>query len=101
MNLIKRTRIVSEELLETVRALPCLACASLNPGAARASIEGNRNDAHHVISRGAGGDDVARNVMPACREHHQEWHRVGMHAMAKRYGVIRIWLEETGHLTSE
>ena len=34
-------------------------------------------DPSHIQSRGAGGPDTVGNVIPLCRNLHNEWHRVG------------------------
>lgn len=77
----KQTRIKDPELLSVVRNLPCLCCLK-SPA-----------DAHHVTSRGAGGGDTETNVMPLCREHHQEWHARGSAHMVNTYGAVKAWLE--------
>ena len=94
----KPVRIVDEELLAYVRTLPCMACASVDPRGARDNLTGNRNHAHHVVSRGAGGHDTVSNVMPLCATHHDQWHRVGKLQMAKEFAVVREWLSLCGHL---
>lgn len=94
------SRIVDEDLLEAVRQLVCLACASLDPQGAWEAIHDNqiRCHPHHVVSRGAGGHDLAANVMPLCFKHHREIHSVGTLTMAKRYAVVKDWLIAAGHL---
>lgn len=94
----KPKRIVDEHLLALVRTLPCLACASLDPRSARENLLTNKNHAHHVKSRGAGGDDVASNLMPLCTRHHGMWHMIGMLSMAQKFEVVRDWLVLNGHL---
>lgn len=31
-------------------------------------------DAHHILLRSQGGDDVEDNLIPLCRQHHFEYH---------------------------
>jgi hypothetical protein len=76
----KLPRIVDEELLEQVRKLPCMACG-IRP-----------SDAHHLTSRGAGGSDVAVNVMPLCREHHSAYHQNPGYVISA-FPCVRSWLE--------
>lgn len=77
----RKTRPVRDKsLLETVRTLPCLGCMR------------TPSDAHHVTTVGAGGGDTVDNVMPLCRDHHQEWHRRGGGYMADKYGAVWNWL---------
>ena len=77
----KSRRIRDPELLAVFRTFPCLACG-ITP-----------SDAHHISSRGAGGDDVPSNLMPLCREHHAEYHARGPAYMIRTYSRVRGWLE--------
>jgi len=77
---MKLKRAVNKELLDYVKTLPCLCCTTTPV------------DAHHVTHQGAGGKDVATNLMPLCREHHQEWHKVGPSKMCEKYQSILEWL---------
>lgn len=76
----KTKRIVDRKLIEQVRKLPCMAqpCAE-------------RSDAHHVTPKGAGGSDVANNLMPLCREHHSLWHQNPSQVIVK-FPCVRSWL---------
>lgn len=99
----KTVRIVNEQLLETVRRLPCMACASQEPKEARRAVIEDYNcgsDAHHVISKGAGGGDTPDNVMPLCRMHHQLWHSQGRTWMCERYVGVKHWLESAKEVTA-
>lgn len=99
----KHRRHVDSELLEAVRQLPCMACASLDPHGAYEAIHdhGIRSHPHHVVSRGHGGGDVAQNVMPLCVTHHQVIHRMGLTWMANKFQVIQDWLLEAGWEVSQ
>lgn len=81
MGFEKPLRIQDEELLSTVRTLPCLACLAPPP-----------SHAHHVTTRKAGGSDVAENVMPLCPLHHSAWHQNPGHFI-REHGGVRAWLE--------
>jgi hypothetical protein len=96
--MMKPKRIVDEELLETVRQLPCLACASIDPDGARAALhdDGIRSHPHHLYSRGAGGNDVPENLMPLCFNHHRMVHSKGLSVMAYYHPVIKNWLISAG-----
>ena len=98
--MLKRPRIVNEELLAVVRTLPCLACSERHPGLAIDSISDgySQSQPHHVTSRGAGGDDVAENLMPLCMWHHIEIHKIGLSSMSDRYPTIKRWLILAGRL---
>lgn len=80
----KKKRLEDPHLLAEVRTLPCMACI---PG-----LQRNPTEPHHVTTRGAGGDDVAENVMPLCVRHHAEWHQGGPGKMCKKYPAVRYWL---------
>lgn len=82
---MKPARIENEELLATVRGLPCIACGRHPPV-----------DAHHVRTRAAGGHDEAENLMPLCREHHTHIHRIGIRQMAEHFPSVFTWLNLAG-----
>ncbi len=94
---MKPKRIKNTKLLDEVRSIPCLACCSI---ALKSGVNVNdllesavRSHAHHVISVGAGGDDVAGNLMSLCSRHHREIHQVGRRAMSELYPVVADWLD--------
>lgn len=60
---------------ERCRGLPCLVCGAAPP-----------SDPAHVTTRGAGGGD-RYNVVPLCREHHDEQHRNGIANFQEQHGV--------------
>lgn len=80
----KHKRIVNHELMAIVRSLPCMACGT------------KPSDAHHITTRGAGGDDVPENLMPLCSHHHREWHQMGPNFMIKTYSCVKHWLVGAG-----
>jgi hypothetical protein len=94
----KPKRIVSPKTLDEVRNVLCMGCASLDPAAAREAAfdHGIRSHPHHLISKGAGGPDIIQNLLPVCVPHHQEIHRIGLAAMASKYGCIAHWLRLAG-----
>lgn len=85
MSYQKIKRIIDEELLDVVRSLPCVACNKPPP-----------NHAHHLFSKGSGGDDVASNIISLCFSDHREIHDHGLTAMADKYPSVRYWLELAG-----
>jgi hypothetical protein len=95
---MKPTRFVHKELLEVVRNLPCLACASIDADGAREAMYDNkvRSHPHHLISRGAGGGDVAENVLPVCVKHHNMVHQTGLVRFANEFKVVKDWLDGAG-----
>lgn len=51
-------------------------------------------DQHHIVSRGAGGDDASANLIHLCRECHtgsQGVHTLGRWTFAKRWGLEERW----------
>lgn len=79
----KPERIRNQELLNDVRGRPCLIC-------------GQPSDPAHVRGRGAGGDDVATNVVPLCRLHHREQHQLGWSRFLDRHPSVEQRLHELG-----
>lgn len=43
----------------------------------RCEVCGAVADAHHIVSRGAGGSDEPYNLISLCRQHHGDYHQVG------------------------
>lgn len=75
-----------------IRRLPCVICRRLSSDphliftAAYGSYMGGPSDAAHVKTRGSGGDDIG-NLIPLCRRHHQEQHRIGVRSFEDRHLV--------------
>jgi hypothetical protein len=57
----KPKRYINEEYLNWIRMQPCFNCKKSPP-----------SDPHHILSRGAGGSDLA--VIPLCRICHVKYH---------------------------
>ena len=81
---MKPKRIVDEELLDVIRSISCICCLA------------TPSQPHHVKSRGAGGDDVAINLLPLCALCHYEIHKRGLVYMSEEYPGIREWLVLAG-----
>jgi 5-methylcytosine-specific restriction endonuclease McrA len=62
----------------------CLVCKKINP------------DRAHVKTRGSGGGDEEWNIMPLCREHHVEQHKIGIVTFAEKYKAVKAYLEKHG-----
>lgn len=78
---MKPKRVVNKDLVEFVKSLGCICCASSPP-----------NDAHHVTHKGAGGGDTWDNLMPLCRKCHSQWHQQGPGKMIEEYKSVEYWL---------
>lgn len=76
---------------EFIRSLPCTICWSPGP-----------NDPHHVETRGAGGGES--DLIPLCRNHHNEFHRQGKAFFQTKYKIdlgkiaryLWNWRQENG-----
>lgn len=79
MNLPKDVRLISTMALDLARQQPCIVCSQ--PA-----------DPHHLKTRAAGGHDVEFNLMPLCRVHHTEIHKLNNVRMAEKYEAVKNWL---------
>lgn len=81
-------RVINKALLSAYRQLNCIACLPVK----------NNNDtvAHHIKSRGAGGDDISSNLMPLCVKHHAEVHTYGLSIFSNKYSIVKMFLENNG-----
>ncbi len=76
----------SSENLALIRKKACLICSNGN------------SDPHHLTTRGAGGRDSLDNLVPLCRTHHVEIHKIGRVTFAKKYVSFMGWLEENDRM---
>lgn len=76
----KTRRIHNPDLIKKVRDQRCTICNSWP------------SDAHHITTRGAGGDDTGDNLMPLCRDHHILWHQKGIGFMIQQFNKVSDWL---------
>jgi hypothetical protein len=53
-------------------------------------------DYHHIKSRGAGGTDHDWNLLPLCRKHHTEVHKIGLRTFAQKYPNVSKFLRING-----
>ena len=81
MGLQKEKRTVNRDLLSETRQRPCAACGARGP-----------SHAHHLTTRGAGGNDTEDNLMPLCFRHHAEFHTKGASYMVQIYRAVSMWL---------
>ena len=79
MKFPKDVRLISTMALDLARQQPCIVC-------------GQRADPHHLKTRASGGHDVDYNLMPLCREHHAEIHKLGNIRTAEKYEQVKNWL---------
>lgn len=81
---MKQKRKVDKALIKQINQGRCIVCSALNP------------DAHHVKSKASGGHDVSSNLMPICRIHHTEVHKIGLNRFSDKYAQARGWLINNG-----
>jgi 5-methylcytosine-specific restriction endonuclease McrA len=77
----KPCRIQDTKALEDCKLKPCL----ITDCPAKA-------DPHHIVSRKAGGHDLEHNLMPLCRGHHTEVHKIGLVTFSDKYEVVKEFL---------
>ena len=81
---MKLARIIDRKLLDSFHLKSCIVC-------------GKRGcDPCHIMSVGAGGDDVLDNLMPLCRLHHTEQHQIGLYSFVMKYRGLTQYLKVKG-----
>lgn len=85
-------RVEDRDLLDTYHNKKCLACDS------------RPCDPAHIRTVARGGPDTTWNVVPLCRKHHTEQHKLGWDRMRRKYPQLHIelilqgWTKENGRL---
>lgn len=79
----KTKRIVNRALLDEYRDYPCVCCNS-SYGVS----------AHHLKTKGSGGNDVVDNLVPLCGVHHTEIHKLGEYTMKIKYPGLERFLRK-------
>lgn len=79
----KIKRIKDREVMDAVKALPCLICK-------------RPSDPCHVKSRGSGGDDVVSNMLNMCRHHHTESGAIGWDRFIQKHPIVGFVLWSKG-----
>lgn len=74
MSLKKPKRVIDLKLIRRIKAEACRACDAPPP-----------SDAHHLRTKGAGGDDSLTNLISLCRGCHQAIHRMGVKTFVERW----------------
>lgn len=78
-------RIENRKLLDSYHNSACVACG-----------ETQGTHAHHVRTKGAGGDDVPENLIALCFFHHRMIHDKGTAFMAEKFFSVFHWLTNNG-----
>lgn len=77
-------RQVDDELRAKYRTLRCLVCDT------------SPCDPCHIKTVGSGGHDHANNLMPLCRDHHTEQHRIGLFSFIERHANVGLYISTIG-----
>lgn len=85
----KTKRIVDEKLLKRVRARPCDACG-------KCSTKEYPNQACHIRSKGAFGDDIENNLLTMCPLCHHNQHLFGWKRFLSENEFLRQKLAQKG-----
>lgn len=85
----KPKRKVDKDILAQVRKRPCYACN-------KPSTKDSPNQAAHVRSRGASGDDTEDNLLSLCLWCHHFQHTKGWRAFLEKYPFLRQRLAQMG-----
>lgn len=75
----KPKRIKDRALLDTFHDKPCI----ISNQDCLGDVTG-----HHLISRGAGGNDEPSNLLALCALHHKEVHAIGRETFLRKYKEI-------------
>ena len=74
MKIPKQKRIVDRKLLDSYQGKTCAIC-----------FNSYGTVAHHIKSKGSGGDDIRENLICLCMKHHSEIHQIGMKTFFNKY----------------
>lgn len=69
----KPIRVKNRKLLDSYHDRSCLACGY------------HRSDPCHIKTLKSGGPDAEFNIVPMCRQHHVEQHKIGWDSMRRKY----------------
>lgn len=83
--LSKSNRKQDKEVLESFYEKSCLVCGKFGC------------DPAHIKTKGSGGDDEKNNLMPLCRIHHIEQHKIGIVTFIKKYQSVYSYVERLGY----
>lgn len=98
MKLKKPKRKTDRAFLDWITWHLCLSCHGFEKSVRSMVPEVPRVDPAHIKTRGAGGMDIG-NVIPLCRAHHQEQHKIGVKTFGKKYGFdLKQMAEEYARL---
>lgn len=80
----QRLFLKGEKAREEIRQKPCCICGS------------RPVDPCHIKSFGSTGLDIEWNMVPMCRQHHQQQHRIGIMTFYQKYLTYQLALREKG-----
>lgn len=73
----KKKRIINRELLDSYHSKPCI----INKGCMGQVV------AHHIKTKGSGGDDIENNLWALCMLHHKILHDIGHYTFCIKFGL--------------
>lgn len=82
----KPHRVSNRELLDRYRLYDC----SVN------ACTVSEVCAHHIKTKGSGGNDEEDNLLSLCQKHHAEVHQIGLCKFSNKYPEIEYKLREKG-----
>lgn len=82
--MLKPSRIENKSLRSEFHSKKCLVCQR----------EGS--DPAHIKTVGSGGHDAENNIIPLCREHHQEQHMIGIGTFCMKYSQVEDHISRLG-----
>lgn len=53
---------------------------------------------HHIKTKGSGGHDHSKNLMPLCQKHHNEIHQIGLREFVSKHHTAREYIEWLGFI---
>lgn len=80
MSYPKPKRIKNRKLLDSFHDKACV----INNYGCSGQVSG-----HHIQSKGAGGPDVAENILALCHWHHVEIHKIGSSKFIEKYPDLK------------
>lgn len=75
---------MKKDIHQKIKSQRCLVCNSVQV------------DVAHIKTKGSGGFDEEWNLMPLCRIHHTEQHKIGIVTFAIKYYSVHEHLAENG-----
>jgi hypothetical protein len=82
--MLKPKRIENKALKAEFYSKKCLVCNRIG------------SDPAHIKTVGSGGNDSENNIIPLCREHQTEQHKIGIGTFSMKYSTVEAYLNRFG-----